>query len=110
MGRPRILAWTVLAFGLVLGGTAMAAGAAAFAPVEVKEHSVVITERQKAYSITMGGTVDMDSATGQFGQGFRTAFQPHISLTIENTGRTPVVNPRIVTNDERRWWSVAEIA
>ncbi|MBM4084234.1 MAG: hypothetical protein FJ272_05545 [Planctomycetes bacterium] len=31
-------------------------------------------------------------------------------MTIENTGRTPVVNPRIVTNDERRWWSVVEIA
>ncbi|MGI5818336.1 MAG: putative Ig domain-containing protein [Armatimonadota bacterium] len=36
---------------------------------------------------------------------YRIAFQPNIQLAIENTGDTPVVNPRLVINERGNWYT-----
>jgi len=74
-----------------------------------KEHVVKVTKGREEYSIHMGGTVDMDSATTRHYENFEIAFQPNISLTIENTGKTLVKNPRVVTNGRRKWWCMEEL-
>lgn len=74
-----------------------------------KERSVRVTTSHREYSIVMRGTADMDNTTTRYYETFEIGFQPNISLTIENTGKTPVVNPRVVTNGKRRWWCMEEL-
>jgi Transglutaminase-like superfamily len=81
-----------------------------FKTTEPKEHVQKITQPKAHYVIPMGGTVDMDNTLTRDYSYILPAFQPNIALEIENTGDTPVVNPRIVTNGKRRWWSLEEMA
>jgi hypothetical protein len=57
----------------------------------------------------MGGTVDMDNTISRSYEKFSIAFQNNVSLTLANTGNTTVKNPRITTNDKRRWWCMEEL-
>ena len=71
-----------------------------------KEHRVRILSNRLAYSVVMGGSVDMDSTTTRRHETFHVAFQPNLSLEIANTGDRTVVNPRLVIGDRGRWWSM----
>lgn len=70
---------------------------------------MTVTSSRREYEITLGGTVDMDNTLTRSYSGFEVAFQPNISLTIANAGNVPVDNPRVVTNDKRKWWSLEEL-
>lgn len=71
------------------------------------EHTHVeeITSSSAEYTIEMGGTLDMENTLTVASANYRIAFQPNIQLTIENTGDTPVVNPRLVINDRGNWYT-----
>ncbi len=71
------------------------------------EHSHVeeISAGSAEYHITMGGTLDMENTLTVASGNYQIAFQPNIQLTIENTGDTPVVNPRLVINDRGNWYT-----
>lgn len=57
----------------------------------------------------LDGTVDMDNTTTRgYGQ-YEVAFQPNISLKIENIGTSPVVDPWIVVNDMRDFRTIDSI-
>jgi len=74
-----------------------------------KQHTEVIAESAKQYTITMGGTVDAHNTLTRSHNNFRIGFQPNISLSIENTGDVPVVNPKLIVNDRRDWSSIRSI-
>lgn len=71
------------------------------------EHTRVeeITASAAEYAIAMGGTLDMENTLTVASGNYQIAFQPNIQLTIENTGDTPVVNPRLVINDRGNWYT-----
>ena len=75
----------------------------------IKERVVKVRSDRKDYSIRMSGTADMDNTTTRHYETFKIGFQPNVSLTIENTGKTTVENPRVVTNGVRRWWCMEEL-
>lgn len=80
-----------------------------FEPVREKSHTKKIQANRAEYSINVGGTVDMDNTTTRLYETFKIAFQNNIVLTIANTGNITVTNPRVITNDKRRWWSMEQI-
>ncbi len=80
-----------------------------FQTTGAKQYQSKVTSGRHEYSVLMGGTVDMDNTITRNYETFQIAFQPNVSLTIENTGDTPVVNPRVVTNGKRRWWNLDEL-
>ncbi len=69
------------------------------------EHVEKITSSSAEYAIEMGGTLDMENTLTVASGNYRIGFQPNIQLTIENTGGTPVVNPRLVINDRGNWYT-----
>ena len=80
----------------------------------IKEHIEQITTGTHFYEITMGGTLDEFNTAGYFDTylGFKrmkNEFQPNKYLVIENIGDTDVVNPRIVVNGRRSWFSADDI-
>ncbi|KKL10085.1 hypothetical protein LCGC14_2559360, partial [marine sediment metagenome] len=90
--------------------TAWAAGeGGAFKVSRTPEHTEKITTGRKTYSIVMGGTADMDNTLTRIYDNFEIAFAPMVSLTVANTGDVPVANPRVITNDRRRWWCMEEL-
>ncbi len=80
-----------------------------FEPIAAKSHVEEIRASRADYSIEVGGTVDMDNTTTRLYETFQIAFQNNLSLTVANTGDSIVKNPRVVTNGERRWWSMEEL-
>ena len=80
----------------------------------VKEHTETITTDTHTYQITLGGTLD-EFNTADYPDtyaGFKrmqSKFQPNKYLIIENIGDTDVINPRIVVNARRNWFSADDI-
>ncbi len=74
-------------------------------PVEQREHVEEIRSGRHEYAIEMGGTLDMENTKTLPSSNCYITFQPNISLTIENIGDTPVVNPRLVINDRGNWYT-----
>ncbi len=72
-------------------------------------HQEIVMAGRQEYEITMGGTVDMDHAMTALYSTIEVAFQPNLSLTLENVGDDPVINPRIVINDRGRWHTLEEM-
>lgn len=68
-----------------------------------QQHTEVVCGSAAAYTIHVGGTVDMDNTATRHHETWSIAFQNNIALTLENTGDVPVVNPRVITNDRRKW-------
>ena len=78
-------------------------------PSPPKSHTEKITESKREYSINMGGNLDFDNSSTRHCSNWEVAFQPNISLTIENSGKTLVRHPKIIVNGKRNWGSMAEI-
>ncbi len=78
----------------------------AFVSTGEQHHRQVVNASQMHYPITVGGTADMDNTATRHHETWDIAFQNNIALEIENTGKVPVRNPRVITNDTRKWHSV----
>lgn len=74
-------------------------------PATRKEHVEQITSGRHQYEIEMGGTLDMENTRTLTTNNCYIAFQNNLALVIENTGDTPVVNPRLVINDRGNWYT-----
>ena len=80
----------------------------------VKERTEEITKGRHSYQVNVGGTLD-EFNTAQYIETYdknmrlESKFQPNRYLIIENTGETDVVNPRIIINGRRNWFSADDI-
>lgn len=74
------------------------------------EHREVITGPRHEYVVRMGGRVDFENGRSRFNSGMRVAFQPNLSLTIANTGETPVRWPKVVVNGRGDWGTLESMA
>lgn len=74
-------------------------------PSTERSHVEEIDGSSHEYTITMGGTLDMENTLTAGSSSYRVAFQPNVQLTIENAGDTPVVNPRLVINERGNWYT-----
>lgn len=79
-----------------------------------QEHIEEVTGGTHTYQVKMGGSLDefntadyLDTYLGC--KRMKSRFQPNKHLVIENTGDTDVVNPRIVVNGQRNWFSANDI-
>ncbi|MEA3364568.1 MAG: hypothetical protein U9Q79_02920 [Candidatus Hydrogenedentes bacterium] len=105
---------------LVLGGIAIAHAASEEAPhpylwsKAAKEHVEEIGETAFEYRVTMGDTLDgfntvecLDTYGGHMRQESR--FEPNDYVVLENIGDVAIINPRIVINGRRDWYSADSI-
>ncbi|MFO7975126.1 MAG: hypothetical protein R6V12_10880 [Candidatus Hydrogenedentota bacterium] len=74
-----------------------------------RTHVERTTKSHLDYMVTVGGYLDMDNTMTRTHADRKVAFQNNVSLTIANTGDTVVRNPRIITNNRRRWATIDEI-
>ncbi len=74
-------------------------------PAQLRTHVEEITSSSAEYTVPMAGTLDMENTRTVACSNYYITFQPNIQLTLENTGDTPVVNPRLVINDRGNWYT-----
>ena len=79
-----------------------------------KQHAELATAREHTYEVRVGGTLDEFNTASYpptYGGGMRleSKFQPNEYVTVENVGETDVVNPRLVVNGRRDWFSADDI-
>ena len=85
------------------------------------EKEVGLTQEAEAFEIRMGGYVDESNAVtlgpevycpgpNSSMPPYDQVFEPNLYVVIENTGETDVVNPWLVANGQRDWWSVETMA
>lgn len=74
-------------------------------PARRRQHVTETRSSRHEYTIEMGGALDMENTKTLTNSNCYIAFQPNISLTIENVGETPVVNPRLVINGRGNWYT-----
>jgi len=79
-----------------------------------QQHVEEITAGSRSYRIVMGGTLDEFNTASYpetYGGSMRleSKFQPNAYVVIENIGDVAVVNPRIVVNGRRNWFSADDI-
>lgn len=74
-------------------------------PSVEKRHREVIGASRHEYRVGVGGTLDWDNTRTLTTNNCYIAFRNNISLTIENTGDRPVVNPRLVLNNRGNWFT-----
>jgi hypothetical protein len=63
----------------------------------------VVRASQHQYTIPLGGNLDFENAHTRLNDGFLVAFQPNLSVTIENTGDATVLWPKVIANDRANW-------
>lgn len=79
-----------------------------------REHRQAIAASPHAYLVNVGGTLD-EFNTAQYpktygtGRRLESGFQPNHYLVLENAGPGDVVNPRIVIDGRRDWYSAQTI-
>lgn len=86
---------------------------------DLKKYSVKIPGGTNKYQITVGGMLDefntadyLEAPLGSSNVGqkrIESRFQPNEYVSIENIGEWDVVNPRIVINGRRNWFSAEDI-
>lgn len=86
-------------------------------PRAPKEKSVVLTQRHQEFTVDMGGFLDESNTTTKGPRRYCSgpnlsqppydqAFEPNLYVIIENMGEKDVMNPWVVANGQRDWWSV----
>jgi len=86
-----------------------------YAPTKApKEHVENVTGREHEYQVNVAGTLDEFNTaeypnTYNFCKRLESKFQPNEYLVVENLGNAEVVNPRIVINGRRDWFSAESI-
>jgi Transglutaminase-like superfamily len=83
-------------------------------PKSAKQYVTEVNKSVHQYEFNLGGTLDEFNTadfldTYNFNKRLKSKFQPNQFLMIENLGQTDVVNPRIVVNGRRYWFSVETI-
>ncbi|MEW6356558.1 MAG: putative Ig domain-containing protein [Planctomycetota bacterium] len=77
---------------------------------DVKTHTETATSNRREYTIEMGGTMDGVNTRTPIGYGvWSQAFEPNVSLRMENVGETDVVNPWVIVNGKRNWRTMQDI-
>jgi len=86
---------------------------------KVERYSVKIPGGRYEYQVIVGGTLDefntadyLEAPLGSKNVGhkrIKSRFQPNVFLGIENIGDKDIVNPRIVINGRRNWYSADDI-
>ena len=96
-------------------------------PVQVKvpraprEKRTLITRKHQQFSINLGGYLDESNTVtkqpttycpgpGHRNPPFDQVFEPNLYVAIENAGNTDVINPWLLVNGQRDWWSVGAMA
>ena len=87
----------------VLGGAERFAG-------PPKTHVEVVKTPRHAYTVRVGGDVDAGNSPTRTHAGISIVFQPNLSLTIANTGRTAVRNPWLTANGRGNWDTLEHMA
>ena len=83
-------------------------------PKAAREHVEKVSRSRHEYQLKVGGTLD-ELNTAYYAETYgmctrlESKFQPNEYLVIENTGRSDVVNPRIVVEGRRNWYSADAI-
>jgi hypothetical protein len=76
-----------------------------------RSRAKVVAKSPATYHIRLDGTLDGENTLDSqpiFGRNTmeRPLFEPNVSLTIENVGETDVIDPWIVINGRRDWFSI----
>jgi len=90
---------------------------AARVPRAPKERRVTLAERRETFAIDVGGFLDESNTVTKGPETYcpgpnssmppyEQVFEPNLYVAIENVGETDVVNPWLVANGQRDWWSV----
>ena len=90
-------------------------------PRAPKEKSFPVDRKHQEFAVKLGGFLDeSNTVTKQpmnycAGPGHRNpphdqVFEPNLYVAIENTGDADVINPWLVANGQRDWWSVETMA
>jgi len=90
-------------------------------PRAPREKRVVLTRKREKFRLRMGGHVDESNAAtlgpevycpgpNSSMPPYERAFEPNLYVAIENVGETDLVNPWLVANGQRDWWSVETMA
>jgi hypothetical protein len=90
-------------------------------PRAPREKRTVVRRKRQAIPITLGGyldrsnTVTKQPSTYCPGPGHRNpphdqVFEPEVYVAIENTGHTDIINPWLVVDGRRDWWSIESMA
>ena len=79
-----------------------------------KQHVQQVTAAEQTYEIRVGGTLDEFNTASYpptYGGSMRveSKFQPNAYVVVENVGEADVVNPRLVVNGRRDWFSADDI-
>ena len=86
------------------------AAAGAWADGDTKTRVETATSSRHEYAVEMGGTMDGENTRTPIGYGvWSQAFEPNISLRMENVGEVDVVNPWILVNGKRNWRTVEDV-
>ncbi len=73
-------------------------------------HTETTSSQSHSYTVSLGGTLDGVTTRDPVGySAYGQAFEPNISVRMENTGDTDVVNPWIIVNGKRDWRSIDHI-
>ncbi|HPO12193.1 MAG TPA: hypothetical protein PLI09_02005 [Candidatus Hydrogenedentes bacterium] len=74
-----------------------------------KDHVERTHTGAKTYTIRVDGTADMDATSTCLREGWTVGFQNNVAVTIKNTGKIPVINPRISVNGTGGWLKPEEL-
>jgi hypothetical protein len=86
-------------------------------PRAPKEKSAILTRRRQEFTARVGGYLDESNTVTKGPEvycpgpnrsmpPYDQAFEPNLYVVVENVGETDVVNPWVVANGRRDWWSV----
>ena len=81
------------------------------------QKSVTINRKRQSFAVNLGGLLDESNTVTRQpknycpGRGHRNpphdqVFEPNVYVAIENCGGADLVNPALVANGQRNWWSL----
>lgn len=92
--------WSLLVAGTLLTANASAADLQSQCGSNGKNHVQIIDSSRSVYTVDLGGKIDGPMTRDPIGYwAYDQYWEPNISVTIENAGDTPVVNPWLRRED-----------